>query len=259
MKQRPRWTFFAGGLLFIVCSFLLPTRGYGYVMPAEQIVGLMVRNFSNLDTMVVTQYTNHTDRSREGREKVFREKIWLKSPNLYHAKALEKTELPDFVPDVAYRQLLIANSEEAIMQLLGILGIDLQAVAFTRVDGVIAYRIGHGDPESPKIIVEKERFLPLQLVYRSRAEQGNEMIKVQFADYRKLEPGWYPFQITYSYGTEITQKSATLAVQANIPVAPSVFGTAPPAEESSAGDRQGKEEEERRLKKILDTFEDKYR
>jgi hypothetical protein len=259
MKQRPRLTFFAGGLLFVVCSFLLPMRGYGYVMPSEQIVGLMVRNFSNLNTMVVTQYTNHTDRSHEGREKVFREKIWLKAPNLYHAKALEKTELPNFVPDVAYRQLLIANSVEAIMQLLGDLGIDLQAVAFTRFDGAIAYRIGHGDPESPKIIVEKDRFLPLHLVYQARDDQANEIIKVQFADYRKLEPGWYPFQITYSHGTDITQKSATLAVQANVPVAPSVFGTPSPAGERAPSDREGKEEEERRLKNILETFEDKYR
>jgi hypothetical protein len=229
-------------------------------MPAEQIVGLMVSNFSNLNTMVITQYTNHADRSDGGREKVFREKIWLKSPNLYHAKALEKKELPTFVPDVAYRQLLIANSEEAIMRLLGGMGIDLEAVAFTRFDGVIAYRIGDGDPESPKIIVEKERFLPLHLVYRSRDDQLNEIIKVQFADYRKLDPGWYPFQITYDHGTEITQKSATLAVQANVPVAPSVFGPLPPPiEERSPGDRQGEEEEEGRLKKILETFEDKYR
>ncbi len=257
MKQRPRWTVLAGSLVFVACSFLLSTRGHGYVMPAEQIVGLMVRNFSNLNTMIVTQYTNHTDRS--GREQVFREKIWLKSPNLYHAKAVEKTERPDFIPDVAYRQLLIANSEGTIMQLLGSMGIDLEAVAFTRFEGVIAYRIGQRDPESPKIIVEKDRFLPLQLIYPSRDDPGGEVIKVQFADYRKLEVGWYPFQITYSYGAEITQKSAVLAVQANVPIAPSDLGAlSPPAEGASPGDQQGKEEE-RRLKKILETFEDKYR
>lgn len=260
MKPRSRLTSEAVGLLFIVCSFLLPTRSHGYVMPAEQIVGLMVRNFSNLKTIVITQYTNHTDRSDGGREKVFREKVWVKSPNLYHAKTLEINELPDFVPDAAYRQLLIANNEAAIMHLLSGMGIDLKAVAFTRFDGLIAYRIGAGDPESPKIIVEKERFLPLLLVYRSRDDQLNEIIKVQFADYRKLEPGWYPFQITYDHGTEITQKSATLAVEANVPIDPSVFGPLPPpVEESSPGDRQGVGKEEGRLKKILETFEEKYR
>jgi hypothetical protein len=258
MKQRPRFPFLAGVLLTIVYSFLLPIGGYGYVMPAEQIVGLMVENFSNLNTMIITQYTNHSDLSREGHEKVFREKIWLKSPNLYQAKALEKTESADFVPDVTYRQLLIANSEEAIMQLLADMGIDVGTVAFTRFDGLVAYRIGQGDPESPKIIVEKERFLPLQVVYPSRTDQGNEIVKVQFADFRKLEPGWYPFQITYFYGTEITRKSATLAAQANMPIAPSVFGTLPPpAEENAPDDQAG--EEEGRLKKILETFEDKYR
>ncbi len=260
MKRGPKWTCSAVGLLFVVCSVLLSTRSHGYVMPAEQIVGLMVRNFSNLNTMVITQYTNYTDRSEGGREKVFREKVWLKSPNLYHAEALEKKEPANFVPDVTYRQLLMANSEQAIMHLLGAMGIDLGVVAFTRFEGVIGYRIGDGDPESPKIIVEKERFLPLQLVYRAQNKLLNEIIKVKFADYRKLDPGWYPFQITYDQGTEITQKSATLAVQANVPVPPSVFGPPPPAiEGDSPGDRQAEEEEEGRLKKILETFEDKYR
>ena len=258
MKQRPRWMFLAGGLLFIVCSFLLPRGGYGYVMPAEQIVGLMVANFSNLNTMIITQYTNHSDLSREGREKVFREKIWLKSPNLYRARALEETESSDFVPDVTYRQLLIANSEESIMQLLANMEIDVETVAFTRFEGIVAYRIGREGPESPKIIVEKERFLPLHVVYPSRADLGNEIVKVQFEDYRKLEPGWYPFQVTYSHGAEITRKSAALAVQANVPIAPSVFDTLPPTgEEKEPADQA--EEEEGRLKKILETFEDKYR
>ena len=46
------------------------------------------------------------------------------------------------------------------------LGIDTQQVAYTRLEGTVAYRIGEKDPEKPKLLIEKARVLPLLIVYR---------------------------------------------------------------------------------------------
>ena len=160
---------------------------------------------------------------------------------------------------MAYRQLLIANQTQRIGQILSGMGINLELVGFTRIDGVIAYRIGDKAPESPKILIEKERFLPLLIIYRSIENLTHNVIRVRFNDYRKLQEGWYPFEITYSLGQKFRETYSIQSLQANEPIDIQIFYSAE-GEPYPSGVPEKKQEDpdEERLKKIIKTFEKKY-
>jgi hypothetical protein len=161
--------------------------------------------------------------------------------------------------DHRYRRLLIANRESDLEAFLSGMGIDLETVFFTRLDGVIAYCIGDRNPQSPKILIEKERFLPLLLTYRRLGYAGEEVVQVRFKDYRQVEQGWYPFEITYSSGWEISERYLIQSLRANVPVSPTYFD-APPiqSQKEAPPDQGGTPAEEERLRRIIRTFEEKY-
>ena len=145
------------------------------------------------------------------------------------------------------------------MQLLSGMGVNLHSVALTRIDGVIAYRIGDKEPERPKILVEKERFLPLLLVYKTPRPYVQETITVQFKDYKKMEEGWYPFEIIYTDGKAFKEIYTIHTLKANVPIDPALFvmpkrEVAP--EQASEPDQVPSEEE--RLRDIIKKFEEKY-
>jgi hypothetical protein len=116
---------------------------------------------------------------------------------------------------MAYRQLLMANTSTRLEQLLSMMGINLEAVSLTRVDGVIAYQIGQKGDHIPKLLIEKERFLPLQLVYRMAGDTSEEIVKVRFQDYRKEGKGWIPYQINYSVDNRIREEYSIQNLQIN--------------------------------------------
>lgn len=229
-------------------------------MPAEQLIDFMARNFSKFNSLILMQTTRQENQEIGGIIKTFEEKIWMKSPSLVHSKVLYKNVERVAEPATHYRRLLMANSGESLMQLLSNMGINLQSVAFTRLDGVIAYRIGDKAPEGPKLLIEKERFLPLLLRYRLSEYSLGRTITVRFLDYRELVGGWYPFEITCSYGDHIIETYIIHNLQANVPFDPALFdepGTKPRQEEATEKGLPAPEEE--RLQQIIKTFEEKYR
>jgi hypothetical protein len=125
--------------------------------------------------------------------------------------------------DHSYRQLFLANSASRLMDVLYGMGVWLPKTGYTRIDGIIAYRIGDSQEVSPKLLVEKARFLPLLMVYKSPSHPEGDLIKVRFLDYRKVQQGWLPFEITWSYGQNITEKYIINSVKVNVPVSQSLF------------------------------------
>jgi len=243
---------------FVMCLALLGNEEcHGYIMPAEQLIEFMTKNFSKVKTVVVTHSTLKED---QGTEKVFKEQIRMKAPDLFQMKPLDNVEDRGTFPDMSYRQLLIANSASRIEEVLTMMGIDLHTVSLTRIDGIIAYRIGEKGPEGPQLLIEKERFLPLLLVYRPPGDPSGEMITVRFDDYREVDKGWYPFEITYSPGGDGREEYSALDVQANVPL--DSLPQQPFKVESSqnrAPEKGAPDVEEERLKKIIKAFEGKYR
>lgn len=249
-------------LVIAILTILIPPiyeKSFGYIIPAKQLIGFMAKNFSNFETVVIIQDVIRENEKDKDQRKIFKEQIWMKSPDLFHSKILDQQEGMGEVRNTAYRQLLIANKTQRIGQILSRMGINLESVAFTRIDGVIAYRIGDKEPESPKILIEKERFVPLLLIYRPIDNLTHNAITVRFRDYRKLEQGWYPFETTYSLGQKVRETCSIQSLQTNEPIDTQIFyssGEKPYPSETLEKNQENPDEE--RLRQIIKTFEKKY-
>ena len=251
---------YLAGVLFLVALLFMPAeKCQGYVIPAEQLIAFMAKNFSKFRTLVIIQSTQQKDEEYEGGEESFMERIWMKSPDLLRSEVTDHPMGRVKEPDMRYRQILMANSAQRLVRLLSGMGVNLHSVAFTRMDDIIAYRIGDKEPDRPKILVEKDRFLPLLLVYRSSEQSVLETITVQFKDYKKMDEGWYPFEIIYSDGKAFKESYTIHTLQANVPIDPALFVMpkieSVPDQASEPGQVPAEEE---RLKEIIKKFEEKY-
>jgi hypothetical protein len=221
----------------------------------------MAANASKFKALVITQFTQQEKKqpTEVPISELFREKIWMQAPGRFHAENLSEEGKRREVPDVTFRRLLLAASSESFMELLLEMGINLEVVAFTRVDGIVAYRIGGAAPDSPKILIEKERFVPLQLTYWSIGDRAGALVEVTFKDYREVDKGWYPFEITHKSERWPNETYAILTILPNTPFDPSIFSS-PMSGATPDGSPEGEEglSTEERLKRIIRKFEKKY-
>lgn len=253
-------------LLVFSGIFLSSYNAFGYVMPAEQILDFMIKNFSGFKTITLIQSTLQT---ANGNETVFTEQLWLESPDKYSTKSLDRLGDRDvIVPDLLYRQLLVASNREKIERILLSIGIDLSKTSLTRLDGVIAYRIGDKAPGSPNLIIEKKRFLPLMLVYRIPDETDSKLISVRFEDYQRKDKSWYPFEITYKQGESLVEKYSIQTIQTNIPIDASILKKFPEYElpevpesdnKPEATDSKDQDIDKERLQNVIKAFEEQYK
>jgi len=259
-----------------------------YVMPLEQMLEKVRKRFATLNTLIIEQAT-HVIQSRDPlRERVFREKVWLKTPRYERTmemaaprlpnagvnapktmpgsqnEAQKAEKLPDQAirqtnPDAAYRWLLMANPKGEISAFLSQLGIRIWDLGYDRCEGVVAYRVGARDPEGPRLLVDKERFFPLLLSYMLPGDPEGRLVTVRFRDYRKDGAGWYPYEIEYALEDAPTEVYHILNLTSNAPIQASFFErkverfAAPPGPPET----QGKPEDQR-LKKIMRNLEKKY-
>ena len=204
------------GLLIGILFFL--STGYSsmaYVMPAEQLLGFVTDNFSGYRSVLLIHSVLRTTPENE---KVFTEQISLSSPNKYSTQLLDRMGGRNDSPDLTYRQLLMANKTSRLEHVLSAIGIDIKTTSYTRMDGKIAYRIGLKDPESPKLLIEKERFVPLLLIYKAPGELDDKIITVRFQDYQQQAKGWYPFEIIYSENSGLVERYTVQTLEFNVPV-----------------------------------------
>jgi hypothetical protein len=261
--------FFIVYLVIGAVACVLPVKGRAYVMPADQVIGFMAVKFSKIKTLVITQSTHLANKDDQGTETVIKETLWLRAPGFLYSEiegeteakgttGLEKTAIR-ISPDMAFRRLFMGNSRKALIMLLSAIGINLDSVGYTRLDGVIAYQIGDRYSGSPKLLIEKERFLPLLISYRVPGDSTQKIVTVRFDEYKKLAEGWYPYQITYSVGEDILERYSVIDLQVNVPIEPSVF------EDRGAGARPVRDFEysqdeanEKRLRDIIRLLKEKY-
>jgi len=214
--------------LFITAlTWARPGKPEAYIMPAEQLIGLMAANFSKFKTLVITQSTHMFIPQNQGKETILEEKIWLKTPDFYRSELIGRPDGGQIwdgssacqpTTNLIFYRLFMANNEKTIMAQLSKMDINLNFVSLTRLNGVIAYQIGETDAESPTLLIEKKRFLPLLFCYRITADSGSKMVAVQFDDYRKLREGWYPYKVICSTENEIMESHSIHNLQVNMPI-----------------------------------------
>ena len=194
--------------LIIIC--ILPSIGLPYILPPAQIIEFMTNKFKTIKTLKIIQITKIKDLNQE-EEKVFEECIYVMSPDLYRSEVAgqpgnrliihngsrtlriinRKINSDRESQDLLYRLLLLAQNPKRLINAFKDLGINLEKVSLTRLEGKIAYLIGEKEEGSPRLLVDKDLFVPLLLQY------GDSLSL--FSDYREIrEQTWYPYKIVYS-------------------------------------------------------------
>ncbi|MCG6879848.1 MAG: outer membrane lipoprotein-sorting protein [Deltaproteobacteria bacterium] len=277
--------------MIVMCGlFLSLTAGEisAYVMPLEQILARVRKRFAAQYSLIIEQAT-HVIQSRDPLiEEVFGEKVWLKNPRyertmemntlaiqnakmggskIIPANATENQASED-QPDQAFRQpnqdasyrwLLMDNPKGGISAYLSQLGIQIWDLGYDRCDGVVAYRVGNRDPQSPRLLVDKERFFPLLLSYMLPGDPQGRLVTVRFKDYRKSDAGWYPYEIEYELEGAPLEVYDILNLTANAPIETSFFEmkVEPPPTPVRPSPNQGQPDDDH-LREIMRKLEKKY-
>ncbi len=277
------------GMILIITSLLLvmPGSSSGYLMPVDQIIDKMRARFSSFKTLIIDQSTHVLDPQDRETTMVFQEKTWLKSPGYCRSEITGRPESPDIAgapappppgepaqregqvayevaegqlnSDTAFRWLLMANNRDTIMTFLAQMGVNLESVGFTRLDGIIAYRVGDKGPESPKLLIHKESFLPLLLSYVPIRSSSQDLAIVRFDNYKQVDSGWYPYEIDYSVEKKRVEHYFVLNIRVNPPIEASFFKTTTEktgTPQKPENDQDGQQEE--RLREVIRLLKEKY-
>ncbi len=277
------------GMILLITSFLLtmPGSSSGYLMPVDQLIDKMRARFSSFKTLIIDQSTHMLDPQDRETTMVFQEKTWLKSPGYCRSEITGRPESLDIAAapapptpgepaqregeigyeaaelqgnsDTAFRRLLMANSRDTIMTFLTQMGVNLESVGFTRVDGIIAYRVGDKGPESPKLLIHKESFLPLLFSYVPLRSSSQDLAIVRFDNYAQVDSGWYPYEIDYSVEKERVERYFVLNIRVNPPIEASFFrftAKKPRIPQRPENDQDGQQEE--RLREVIKVLKEKY-
>ncbi|MCJ7685615.1 MAG: 1-acyl-sn-glycerol-3-phosphate acyltransferase, partial [Desulfobacteraceae bacterium] len=277
------------GMILLITSLLLvmPGSSSGYLMPVDQLIDKMRARFSSFKTLIIDQSTHVLDPQDRETTMVFQEKTWIKSPGYCRSEitgrpeSLDKDGAPAPPPpgepaqregqvayevkeaqgnsDTAFRRLLMANNRDTIMTFLAQMGVNLESVGLTRLDGIVAYCVGDKGPESPKLLINKESFLPLLFSYVPLRSSTQELVVVRFDKYKQVDSGWYPYEIGYSVETGRAERYFVLNIVVNPPIEASFFRittekTGIP--QKPENDRDGQQEE--RLKEVIRVLKEKY-
>lgn len=190
--------------LLILLLIVAPSIGHSYILPSTQIIEFMVKQYASVKTLQITQLTKVLDLHREG-EMLFGESISLMSPDLYRSEvagqpgkriivhnglrtlriidgqvthAKQKRAFP-------FHLLMLAQEPRRLLKSLEELGINLDMVSLTRFEGKIAYLIGNKGDGGPRLLVDKDLFIPLML------QHGN--VTFFASDFTELKRQlWYP-------------------------------------------------------------------
>ena len=204
--------------LSLIILLILSSIGYPYILPPTQIIEFMTNKFTKIERLKIIQLNKIKDLNQEG-ESVFGEIIYFWFPTLYRSEIAGQLDkrliIHDGIKtlrvidreitsegeswDIPYRFLMLAQNPERLLERLKDLGMNLDKASLTRFEGRIAYLIGEKEEGSPKLLVDKDLFVPLLLQY------GN--ILLRFSDYREfMEQIWYPYKIAYSFNGDIIEE-----------------------------------------------------
>ena len=247
-------------LIMILFSIFNLSNSLAYIIPSEQLLEFMIKNFSKINTLVIIQSTLQEETSAENEiiQKQFKEQLWLKSPASFQSRIITEEGTRLGTRDLSYQRLIMAESQSDLETFLRDKRIELDQVMLSRLEKTIVYQIGKNNPYSPRLLIEKKRFLPLLISY-PLSESSYKMVTVRFQDYRELEKGWYPFQIIYSIDEQIKETSTVQSCEVNVPINASLFSEKSEKSFPKEEKTDKAKTDENRLRKIIKAFEEKYR
>ena len=262
--------YFVLSLLGLFIAGLMAGKATAYVMPAEQLLYLMGKKFAKFNTLVITQTTRVENLYETDAGVVINEKIWLKAPGLYRSELLGEPTgedrsnglVSDREPggDMTFRKLLMGNDVDSVKALLTHMGINIEAVSLSRYEDVVVFQLGDKDPESPKLLIEKNSFLPVKICYPLPPGPAFGMVTVHFGEYQEISKGWYPYEITYASNDESLERYSIVGLQVNAaidtPLSEITYHN--PVFSPDLETPEDPNEEDERVREMIELLKDKY-
>lgn len=133
-----------------------------------------------------------------------------------------------------YQRLLRSRTREQLMRTLSRMGVQTAISSLGRVDETVVFVIGarYPDESVSQLAVDKTTFLPLRLLLVDRhPTAGGGRLVIFYHDWRKVQNGWFPFQVTFTIDDRLEREIRVADLQVN----PSIPAEAMDLEAFAAG------------------------
>jgi hypothetical protein len=262
LKKRSVSGMLIGFQLFIAAFLGFNSIAEGYVIPPEQLLEFMSKEVPGFNSVEIG-WTSQSNEVSGDTTYTINETVWFRSPNLLRVIREEGVVQGEDVAGLGAGYLgLFCGKPAESKRLLIRLGVPSANSSYTRIGGKVAYRIGSQAGDGPMLLLEKDRFLPVLLVFEPPNDRTGELARVRFKDYRKVGDGWFPFEIHYDGPSGVTEAYLVRQVMFNRPPpverpeSPRIEAPESPGEERPSN--AVKEGEGDRLKRVIRAFEEKF-
>jgi len=240
------------GCLYVFFGLILlgqAVAASAYILPAEQILTLMIDKFGPADTLVVSQKTVLYDPALEGGVRELEEILYYRYPDRFRSevrtpglKRIQVVNQEDTVIIIDgkivgqmetlfdhFKDLLLYRKTGLLVDRLSQLGVNLQVVSLGRFNDKVAYVIGakYPDDSVPQVWIDKNTFRPIGLILGDGCGE-TPLRRVEYHDYH-TEPdqgGGYPTRILFFENGSLVRMHALDIVQINSHVPDRLFDVA---------------------------------
>ncbi len=231
----------AAALLITAVLFVgpgMPEKGWSAVLEGPHILDLTARALGPIAALQTSQKRIVYPQTPETFPGVFDETATYVMPNRFRADTLfelhQRTHLEvgdrsltvidgrltsDADPFDRYQRLLRSRSRAQLMRTVNQLGVETAISSLGRIAGSVVFVIGarYPDESVSQLALDKETFLPARLLLVDRdvsAQQARHM-EIFYYDWRKIQSGWFPFQVVFVVDGRLTQEIRVAGLRLN--------------------------------------------
>jgi hypothetical protein len=201
-------------VLIFTALIFCPVLGFGYILPPQYILELMIKKRGNLKDLEIRQDLLFYDAGfpkgqAKGKEilyyripREFRvdgnyqsfKQVWVNQGNQYVILTDGLLTDEGRFDQSLLKDIFMAETGEELMQRIRSAGIDTSKVSLGKKDKSLYYIIGadYGDFEKPQLWINKDSFRPFNLRIQERFDDKKVNAEVRFEDFGKNTPSWYP-------------------------------------------------------------------
>ncbi|MBW1859860.1 MAG: hypothetical protein JRI70_07250 [Deltaproteobacteria bacterium] len=218
-------------MIFALCVLVLlgfAAASRAYILPAEQILGFMIKHLGSVSTLQISQKTVIYDPSLEEGMQEFDATLYYRYPDRfrYEVTTPEGEEIRVIGPDGTvvvrkgqivrqresrfdhFKDPLLYRNAELLRRKLSQREVDLDVVSLGRYRNKISYVIGakYPDESLPQVWIEKNTFRPIRYILTPGDLNDSDSEEVEYADYMSLGKNkWYPARILFYKNGRLTR------------------------------------------------------
>ena len=238
--------------LWMLCLFILfgwAVATHGYILPAKQILALMIHQFGPGGTLKISQKTVLYDPALEGGVRELDETLYYGYPDRFRSEVgtpgLEQVRVVNqnsalividgkIVGETEnqfdhFKDLLLYRQTGLLFDRLSQLGINLDVVSYGRFRDTIAYVIGakYPDESPPQVWIDKNTFRPVRFILSGGDEEEGPLKEIEYTDYTDLDGGRsYPAHIFFFENRALVRMHVLETFKINPEVSDQLFDVA---------------------------------